>query len=280
MSCGIRLIAADLDGTLLPHARDPSAPGPAPSARVRAALRGVLDAGIHVVVATGRPGRQARRLTAGLGVHDLAVCANGAEIYDLRAGAVVRRSFLSAAGAREVIAQVRASMPEAVFAWEDSDGIGHETRWNTPFVEPPVEVGDPAGLLNRPIGKLLARHPDLGPAELAARVRAGGGAADGLTLTWSTGPILEILARGTSKGAALESLARRLGVAADEVMAIGDAPNDLSMLAFAGRAVATGDAPSAVRAAADLVTGPDDPDGVARVLERLLPWERSQGGSS
>ena len=253
-------MAADLDGTLLP------AGAPAPSARTRAALRGVVAAGLRVVVATGRPGRQARRITAGFGVDDLAVCSNGAEIYDLRVGTVVRRSFLAADAAREVVAGLRRRMPDAVFAWEDSDGIGQETRWDTPFAEPPVQVGDPARLLNRPIGKLLVRHPVLGPAELAGHVRA----ASGLTMTWSTGPVLEVLAGGVSKGSALASLSRGLGLAAHQVMAIGDAENDLSMLAFAGRAVAVGGAPARVRAAADLVTRHDDPDGVARVLESLI----------
>jgi HAD superfamily hydrolase (TIGR01484 family) len=270
LSSGIRLVAADLDGTLLPYAEGAPAPVPTLSPRLRAALRGVVDAGLRVVVATGRPGRQARHITAGFGVDDLAVCCNGAEIYDLRLGTTVQCSPLSAAAAHEVVAGLRDAAPGVAFAWEDSDGIGHDRLWSTPFVEPPVEVGDPADLLNRPIGKLLVRHPVLGPADLAAHVRGRLWGASGPALTWSTGPILEVLAPGVSKGSALEWLSRRLGVAAHQVMAIGDAENDLPMLAFAGCAVAVGGAPPAVRAAADLVTRPDDPDGVARVLERLL----------
>jgi hydroxymethylpyrimidine pyrophosphatase-like HAD family hydrolase len=254
LKSGIRLVATDLDGTLLPL-----------SGRGRAALRRVCRAGIAVVVVTGRPGRQTRAIVADFGVNRMAVCANGAEIYDLDEGTVVHRSFLSAATARQVIAGLRERVPAVRFAWEDSTGIGHDPYWNTPFVEPPVEVGDPAVLLNRPIGKLLVGHPDLGPADLAGQVRV-----DGLTLTWSTGPILEVLAPGVSKGSTLELLSAGFGLDAHQVMAIGDAENDLSMLAFAGCAVAMGNAPPAVRAAADLVTLRADQDGVAQVLEWLM----------
>ena len=80
--------------------------------------------------------------------------------------------------------------------------------------------------------------------------------------------LIEISAPGTTKGTGLARLAAELGIAPAEVLAVGDMPNDLSMLRWAGLGVAMGNAhPEAVEAA-DEVTAPNTDDGLARVLER------------
>jgi Cof subfamily protein (haloacid dehalogenase superfamily) len=86
----------------------------------------------------------------------------------------------------------------------------------------------------------------------------------------SHGVCLEMTAHGVTKGGALATLAGIYGVRQEEVLAIGDSPNDSAMLAWAGLGVAMGDAPADVLAAADAVTLPVGEDGVARALEKYI----------
>jgi Cof subfamily protein (haloacid dehalogenase superfamily) len=82
--------------------------------------------------------------------------------------------------------------------------------------------------------------------------------------------MLEILPPGASKGAALRQLAHEMKFKPDEIMAIGDAENDIEMLQFAGIGVAMGHAPENVRQAADHITATHDDDGVAQAIERFV----------
>lgn len=81
---------------------------------------------------------------------------------------------------------------------------------------------------------------------------------------------IEVNRRGVSKGRALEALAARLGCGLQNVMAVGDSDNDLSMLRMAGLGVAMGNAPEHIRAAADAVTADNKADGAARAIEKWL----------
>jgi hydroxymethylpyrimidine pyrophosphatase-like HAD family hydrolase len=81
---------------------------------------------------------------------------------------------------------------------------------------------------------------------------------------------INIVARGVSKKKALEALARYLGIAVDEVAAIGDGPNDIPLLSSVGLAVAMGNAPEEVKAAAQHITLDVDHNGVAAAIEKFL----------
>ena len=96
---------------------------------------------------------------------------------------------------------------------------------------------------------------------------------DGLAeATHSSGSgLVELTALGVTKAAGLTWLCERLGVPAQDVVAFGDMPNDVPMLAWAGRAVAVANAHPAVKAVADEVTGSNDEDGVARWLDAAVP---------
>jgi HAD superfamily hydrolase (TIGR01484 family) len=125
-------------------------------------------------------------------------------------------------------------------------------------------------LLGREPVKLLARRPTTdhdAPAQQAREAVAGL-----VELTWSepSAELLEMSAAGVSKGSGLAALCAARGIAADDVIAFGDMPNDLSMFAWAGRAYAMGNAHPEAVAAADEVTLANAEDGVAVVLERLL----------
>jgi Cof subfamily protein (haloacid dehalogenase superfamily) len=257
-----RLVASDLDGTIV------RSDGTV-SDRTRAAIAAVEDAGAAFVMVTGRPTRWMRIVAEQTGHHGIAVCANGALVYDLHTESVVRSYLLTAQAARDVVDALRDAIPGIAFAVERfAGGFAHEPtykpRWDStdPLSQAPVEQ-----LLSSDVVKLLARHEELGSDELLAAARAAVGA--GATLTHSSNDgLLEISAADVSKASGLASLAAELGVPAAETVAFGDMPNDLPMLAWAGHGVAVANAHPEVLAAADEVTASNDDDGVAEVLAR------------
>lgn len=261
------IVACDVDGTLL---RSDGTVG----ARTVAALDEVVDAGSELVYVTGRPPRWIAPIVDATGHRGIAICANGALVLDLDQDRVVRTSPFADAAAGAALARLREAIPGVLLGVEWEDGFAHEpdftrggARAGGDARQGPVVRGD-EGLAARPVLKILARHLDhdrLGPAVVDAL-------GSDATVTFSGGhELVEISAPGVDKAATLAWLARRRGHDAHDVLAFGDMPNDLAMLAWAGWAVAMGNADEQVLAVADEVTATNDEDGVAVVLERLLP---------
>jgi len=260
----LRLVATDLDGTLL------RSDGTV-SDRTVAALRLVEARGAMVVLVTGRPPRWMRSVAAAVGHAGLAVCANGAVVYDLHDERVLESFPLDVEAAQAVAAAVRAAIPGVHFAIETADrGFAHEPGYlprvdsAAPFSRAPLDE-----LLTAPVVKLLIRHGTLDPDTLLASARE---VADGLAeLTHSSRDgLLEVSATGVTKATTLARLAAARGIGADGVVAFGDMPNDLPMLAWAGTAYGMGNAHPDVLEAVDLVAPDHDQDGVAVVLENLF----------
>ena len=260
---GIRLVASDLDGTLL-------RPDETVSERTRAALAAAREAGITVVLVSGRPPRSLGPIAERIGVGGIAICANGAVVWDLDAGTMVDSTPMAAELATRLVHALREAVPGALFAVELEGGFGREAGWSDGLVAVPPGVleADALELITGPVSKLLVRHPDLPFAEVAERAREAVG--DDAVATWAGLRLVEISAAGVTKAFALERLCRRLGIAADEVVAVGDMPNDLAMLDWAGTAVAVANATQEVLDAADEVTAANVDDGVALLLERIL----------
>jgi HAD superfamily hydrolase (TIGR01484 family) len=259
----VRLVATDLDGTLV-HS-DGSV-----TARTRAALAAAEAAGVAVVFVTGRPLRWAEEVFEHVGGHGLAVVSNGALVWDVARGAVHLLRTIEPATGLEVARRIREAVPETHFAVETLAGIALEPG----FLERnPLPDGSPRGSVEQifagPAVKLLARHESLGWQEFWDRAAA---AVDDLVeITWSSATsLLEISARGVTKASTLALLCDELGIAAEEVLALGDMPNDLPMLAWAGTSYAMANAHPSVRAAAAHVAPANDEDGVAHVIEALL----------
>jgi hydroxymethylpyrimidine pyrophosphatase-like HAD family hydrolase len=117
--------------------------------------------------------------------------------------------------------------------------------------------------------KLLARSGGHDPDSFAELVSESLAGLAETTHSSSSG-LVEISAAGVTKAAGLAWLCEREGYSAEQVIAFGDMPNDLPMLAWVGRSVAVGNAHPAVRAIADEVTLTNDEDGVAAYLENLF----------
>lgn len=266
---GIRLVATDLDGTLL---RDDGTISP----RTSAALARVRAAGLVLVLVTARPPRFLRRLAASEGLAGLAICCNGALVYDLERGTVVRHTPLGGAIAARLVAGLREAVPGVCFAVEAGERYGWEPAYaalDGALVEPDGLTGDALALCRDPVTKLIVRHPDCAAEALLPLVRRLAGV--GASVTHSGAAFVEVAAADVHKAAALCAAS---GVSADATIAFGDMPNDLPLLAWAGHAVAVANAHPAVLRAADEVTLANGGDGVAVVLERLLRRIIGTGG--
>ena len=272
-----RLAAIDLDGTLL------RSDGTI-SRRTRAALTAAGASGINVVVVTARSPRSVRVIAADLDLAGIAICANGATIYDLDKDEIVRHQPLPPDVAHRVVRGLRTCVPGIAFAWE------HELRFGS---EPAYEAQrDPAGWTrpedsyppcdvlswSEPMSKLLARIPGTDLHEVLEEARRLCGEDAEVTLTGET--FVEVMTRGVTKQAALAELANERGVSAAEVVAFGDQLADAEMLRWAGLGVAVRNATPFALEAADEVTASNDEDGVALVLERLLNGAQPSSGTS
>lgn len=259
----LRLVATDLDGTLL------SSEGTV-SSRTREVLRRVEAAGATVIFASGRPPRWLDPLADDVGPHGLAIAANGALVYDVPRRQVVEQHSLDSETALEIALALRAALPGVAFAIERALDFGKEPAYLHRFPTPPgILVAEVERLLTEPVAKMIARHEEMPPPEFVSKAVAVVG--DLATTTCSDhSALLEISALGVSKASALAAFCAARGVAADEVVAFGDMPNDVEMLQWAGRSYAMQNAHPDAVAAAGLRCGSNDDDGVAEVLERLL----------
>ena len=259
-----RLIATDLDGTLL---RGDGTVSPAS----RDALTAAAAAGAAHIVVTGRSIPWARHILDDLDYHGLAVCGQGAQVYDAAAGRLATSVTLDRTVGGLALDRVEAQVgPIAVAASQDGlDGkvlVGEGYVYNPEL--PVVLVADREQLWDKPINKLYIQHPELDDDKLAEVTQALAGDLVGVTVA---GPrIVEMLPLGLTKATGLSLAARRLGITAAETIAFGDMPNDLPMLAWAGHGVAMGNAHPELKAAADEVTASNDEDGIALVLDRLF----------
>jgi hypothetical protein len=260
-----KVVATDLDGTIV------RSDGTI-SERTLAALQAAEDAGALVIVVTGRPPRWLKGIAAATGQHGLAICANGALVYDLTAGEVVASRPMPEELVADVMGRLRGAVPDITFAVECINGeFIHEPtyipRW-TP--EPDTVVGEILASLTMPVAKLLARQEGMSSDTLLGLAR-GTIDADAATLTHSSiDGLLEINGPGVTKASTLERFIGERGLTASDVVAFGDMPNDVEMLAWAGRGVAVANAHPEVMAVVDEVTLSNDDDGVAVVLERLF----------
>ena len=259
-----RLIALDLDGTTL--LRDGSM-----SSAVRRGVREVVEAGVDVVIATGRPIGSTMPIASYLGLeHGFAVCSNGAVTLELDPDEPDGFRILEIVtfDPGPALVMLRGSWPDAVVAVEE---IGVGFKVSAPFPDGElvgeVRVVPWAALSASPATRVTFRSPT-GTAEdflgLVERIGLHSvNYAVGFT-AW-----LDINPEGVSKASALEMVRRRLCVDPAETTAVGDQRNDVEMLHWAARSVAMGNAPDEVKAIADEVTLDVDHDGLVPILRSL-----------
>lgn len=262
----IKLIALDLDGTLLNSQHQITE-------RARKAINAAQALGVRVLLATGKTYYSARQLVSELKLTTPSVFVQGTLIYNPD-GTVRHQVTLPPDVMRRIIpfaesrgACVSAYSGELVLL-RQLDPRADLTRYHEP--EPTV-VGSLINAMNTyPINKLIIATD--GPNQTKAMLwQAQQMLGTSVTLTMSAVQNqFEILPRDVSKGRAVASVARELGIDLSHVMAIGDAENDREMLELVGMGIAMGNAPERLKAVARYVTTSNDEDGVAEALEKFV----------
>ncbi|MEV7384896.1 MULTISPECIES: HAD family hydrolase [unclassified Streptomyces] len=260
------LIATDLDGTLL-RGDDTL------SERSLAALARAGRAGARHLVVTGRPAPRVRPLLDDLGCTGLAVCGQGAQVYDAGADRLLWSVTLDRELAETALGKIEAEVGQ-VYAAVDQDGVDGLTLIEPGYLMPhptlpALRVDRRDDLWCAPISKVLLRHHTLSDDELATTARSVVGSL--ATVTMSGPGTVELQPCGVTKATGLALAADHLGLSPQQALAFGDMPNDIPMFDWASYGVAMANAHPELKAVADEITLSNEDDGIAVVLERLFP---------
>ena len=265
VSAPIKLVISDVDGTLVRHDKSLA------EATI-AAVKALADAGVPMTLVSARPPSGVLPLADRLGITLPIGAYNGGTLVQ-PTGVVVETHRIDRDIAGELLRLTRAAGADP---WIFADGRWHITNLDNPHVprerlsagQEPVVRGDLTDLLDR-VDKMVAVSDDA-PLLAALQEHARQAAGAAATVALSQPYFLDMTAPQANKGDGVVALAKAAGVPLDQVAVLGDMPNDLPMFACAGFAVAMGQAPAAVRDAADAVSTSNDDDGVAHAIETIL----------
>lgn len=260
------MLAVDLDGTTVRHDGE-IAP------RVLEALAQAVQRGVRVVIATGRTPSGLRRFAQRMNIGGPAITTQGGLVVDMDTGEELHRLYMPRALAREILAH-KHEWPALCTVVYRSDHL---------FVDDLATFeahADLVGVAAVQVDDLRSAVADHDPDKVlfltqlertrevfdAIRTFVG----DRATVVQSHARIVEVNPLGADKGSALAWLAEHLGIARENVMAIGDQHNDVTMLRWAGLGVAMGNASPEIQSVADVVTSHIDEDGVAAAIEQYV----------
>lgn len=269
----IKLIALDMDGTLLAsdHSTIP--------ARNITALRAAAERGVHIAIASGRSWSLVRETAQSLGCVSYAITANGAYTLQTATGREIASFPIAPDQAAQIVRILR--------RW----GLSYELYMGPANYMEAAQLEDAAQLGFSPaFMEMFRRNTVLVPDMLTALQSAGVGKFDIFRVPedrWDqvmeelarTGPLLatsplggnlELNAPEVHKGLALAALAGELGLEPGQVMAFGDADNDLGMLSYAHWSFAMENAVAEAKAAARFQTGRNDDGGVGMAVEQYV----------
>jgi len=260
----IRLVAIDLDGTLLTDSKQISS-------RTARALCALQRRDVKVVIASARPPRSVRPIYRMLGLQTLQINYNGALIWDEPKNEVIFHRPMSPAIVRQIIEVARDMFEETLVTCEILDRWYtdyHDEHFNTetgklfkPDVIAPLET-----FCNQPITKLLL----LGEPRIMSRLEPliAESFQGHISLVRTDDHMLQIMDRRVSKAVALQKVAKIYDIPMSQVMAIGDAPNDVGMLQASGVAIAMDNAHKVVKRVAHWVAPSNNDHGVYAALVR------------
>lgn len=260
-----RLIAIDLDGTLLNNDLEISP-------RARRTIKRVREQGVHVTLCTGRMYASAQPYAEQMGLALPLITYNGAYVKHSGTGAILCQKNLPAALARDVFSRAkRRGLHVNVYRQDQLyvEKLTERGKMYAQAVKVPVHVVQDMldFLVTDPIKLVVIAAPEE-IRELEQELQAVW--AEQLYITKSSPTFLEILHPEATKGKGLEAVARYLQVEREEIMGIGDNYNDLEMFKYVGFAVVMGNAGADIKEKASYITCCNDDDGVAEALEKLV----------
>ena len=266
----IKLIAIDIDGTLVNSKKELTA-------GVKAAIEKAKVQGIKVVICTGRPLPGALKLLAELGLDNddnQYVVSFGGAVVQSTSGKVIYHQGLTyedfvdlEAIARKMNLHFQVISPDRIYTCNKD--IGYYTLYEANLVSMGISYRTPDELRDVPLIKgMFIDEPEILDPAIADRTYFGQ-LEDRLEFTKTAAFYYEAYTKGVSKGNAVAKLCEELGLTAENVMAIGDEENDISMIKFAGIGVAMENAVPAVKEVANEITVDNDHDGVAKVIEKF-----------
>jgi len=275
MNLNIKLIALDMDGTLLNSKKEITP-------RTVAALEAAHQQGAEIVICTGRVVQGIRRYLPELPFVRYVITSNGASIYDLQEqkniyenlipvekALKVLNSYKTSGGLLEVYADNISYMNMTDYAdLPGRYGINH--RINAYLREKNEPVESLVELIRSHYNGVEKFNLSHFPAISYSRIWNKLNLIGGLQLTYSDTINIEVGVQGCDKGVALTALAERIGCSMDEVMCFGDSHNDRGMLLAAGHPVVMGNADKTVKTLSDTVIGTNDEEGIAIYLEFIL----------
>jgi Cof subfamily protein (haloacid dehalogenase superfamily) len=265
----IRLIALDIDGTLLTSDRRIDA-------ETLAALRRAHAAGCHIVLATGRAFRSLEDVADQLSCADYAITSSGGGVFT-----AMGEMLFAARMAPELVRAVTETvgrfglMPEVYIrgqAYASGFQLDNMSGWGVPeksqgyILNTRVRVEDYTAFVRENLDCIEGMDVLMAPERVRDPLREALGRIGGLSVTSSSPLYADVNTAGVTKATGLAHLGAILGLAPAEMMAFGDAENDVPMLRYAGVGVAMANALPDVQAAADFVTTSNDEGGIAKAL--------------
>lgn len=266
-----KLIAIDMDGTLLNSRNEISK-------RTRDAILNAGDKGVHVVLATGRLLTSAKNYSSKIDLKRPIISSNGAVIIDENENVIFEK-------------HIDKSQIENITYIADKNDVyyhfyGKDSFYSNRYVKDIVEFYNPEGSLEEDkvkfnlynhIGDILNKDIDIykfifieDDVKKLYKLREELQIVRDVNISSSWINNVEIMEKDVSKGNSLRYLCEKLNINKDEIIAIGDNENDLSMLNFAGLGVSMGNANKNVKSAADIITSTNDEDGVAKIIEKYI----------
>lgn len=262
----IRMIATDMDGTLLDRDRQISV-------RTILALKGAMESGALVVLSSGRMLDSITPFAEKIGVNAPVICFNGALTYDVGEGRACAETLMDQATARAVCREME-QMGQYV------QGCWGSKFYYAKYAEETRGYEEKCGVRGQEAGMPLSEFIACGVYKLLMIVRPGdipkylprlrAKFSDKVDFTPSSESFLECVALGVNKGASLRQLGASRGIAPSEILAFGDEQNDLAMLTQVGYGYAMANADEVIRRQVRFVAPSNAEDGVAQVVERYL----------
>ena len=277
----VDLVAVDLDGTLLRS--DGSI-----CMRSAEAIMEATEKGVKVVLCSGRAPRSMMKIYEALGLKTVMIAHNGALIHDPVASRMIAHETMPGALAKQVIEVARTVEPHVAAAVEVDGRCYTDTTTRRGkkggaaqtsgggvaelALPPEASMEDAAGALNEVLHRAVTKVMFVGTSDVLGGIQMSLQArlSPKVGFAFSDVRLLQIVRGDVDKATALEKVAALYGVPRQGVMAIGDAPNDMGMLGWAGLGVAVMNAWPEVRQSAHFVCASNDDEGVAKALQRYV----------